>query len=302
LKSLVAEVAEDVAVEIVGAGFGDDVDDAAGSAAVLRVVVAKDELEFLAAFLRDGGTNAVDGVIDRVGAIDADHVRPGAVAIDVEAGVGSWTDGGGDVAGGLRVGEGEVNVAAAVDGEIVDAALIDGLRDFGLRSLDGSGFGGDGDALLYAAELEARVESGVFTDGERDRGGLEGSEVATTIDRQLVGAGNEADETGAAGVVRDGSALGSAGLAGESDFCATYGEALGIHDSPGKSGGVDLGWRAGRPSERQQSDDNDKKCHPTDCECKHTLLALHTSSLFVELPKLPAPLSGGGRGPAQTWC
>src|SRR5262249_40448965 len=144
------------------AGFGDNVDDAAGGAAVLRVVVAEDELKFLHAFLRDRGANAVDGVVDGVGAINTDHVAACTRAADAEAGVGSGTDGGRDVAGGLRVSESEVYIVAAVDGEIVDATLLDGLRDFSLGRLDGGSFGRHRDSLLHAAEFEMRVEQSVF--------------------------------------------------------------------------------------------------------------------------------------------
>jgi len=41
-------------VERIAAALGHDVDDAAGGASILGIVVAKDKLEFLNAFLRDG--------------------------------------------------------------------------------------------------------------------------------------------------------------------------------------------------------------------------------------------------------
>src|SRR4029077_9198200 len=91
LKGLIAEIAEEVAVNFVGAAFGDDVNDAARGAAIFRVVIAEDELEFLDGFLRNGRADAVDGIVNRVGAIDADHVGAGARAVDVEAAVGSRT-------------------------------------------------------------------------------------------------------------------------------------------------------------------------------------------------------------------
>src|SRR5205814_3410710 len=63
LKRLVAEITERVAVKLVAAALGDDVDHAAGGPAVFRVVVAQNELEFLHAFLGNRRAYAVDGVV-----------------------------------------------------------------------------------------------------------------------------------------------------------------------------------------------------------------------------------------------
>src|SRR5713226_9374873 len=155
-------------MDIVGAALGDDVDDATGGAPVFRVVVAQNELKFLHRFLGNSGADAVDGIVDGVGAIDADHVGAGARAVDVEAAIGSGADGGGDVASGLLVDEREIDVAASVNGEVLDAALLDGLGDFCLGSFDGGGFGGDGYRLDYALEIEAGINGGVLSDGHDD--------------------------------------------------------------------------------------------------------------------------------------
>ncbi len=51
LKVLVSQVAEDVAVQIVAAALGHDVDDATHGTAELRVVIAQDDLKLLHIFL-----------------------------------------------------------------------------------------------------------------------------------------------------------------------------------------------------------------------------------------------------------
>ena len=116
--------AEDVAVELIRAASGHDIDDAAGGAAELGHVVADDELELLHRFLRDGGANTVHRVIPGVGAVHRDLVRAGALAAEVDAAGGGRADRRRAVALRLRGREGEIDVVAAVDGQVVDAPLI----------------------------------------------------------------------------------------------------------------------------------------------------------------------------------
>src|SRR5262249_41428233 len=214
-----------------------------GSPTVFRIVVAEDELKLLHAFLRNGGANTVDGVVDSVGAIYADHVGTGASAVDVEAGIRCGANGGRDVASGLRIGEREIDVVAAVDGEIVDAALLDGLRDFGLGGLDRSGFGGHGDCLLDAPELHGGIEFGVFADGECDGRGFEVGEVAGAVDFELVNAGRDTDEAVIARVIGNCGALGAGGFAGECELGAVNGKPLRVHYGARKRGRIDLRGR-----------------------------------------------------------
>jgi len=94
LERLVAEVAEDVPVEIVGAALGNDVLTTPPVARPYSAcVIAEDHLEFLDGFLGNGGADAVDGVVDGVGAVDADHVGASARAADAKAAVGGGADG-----------------------------------------------------------------------------------------------------------------------------------------------------------------------------------------------------------------
>ncbi len=159
LKGLVAEVPEGVAVKFVGATLADDVDDTAAGAAVLRVVVAQNELKLLYALLREGRANGVDGVVDGIRAINTDRgSTAGARTADTQAAVRSGADGRGHVAGGLRICKREIDIAAAVDREIVDAALLDGLRDVGFGRFNGSGFRRHSHRLLNALKLQTRIK------------------------------------------------------------------------------------------------------------------------------------------------
>src|SRR5262249_46858493 len=144
LKRFVAPINERIAVQFVAATLGDDIDDAAGGPAVLRVVIAHHHLEFLHCFLRNGGANSVDRVVHGVGAVHADHVGAGAGAADVETAIGGGADGGRNVARGARVGKREILVVAAVDGQVVDLTLVYGVGYFGLGGFDQCGFRNNG--------------------------------------------------------------------------------------------------------------------------------------------------------------
>jgi hypothetical protein len=139
-------------VEVVRSGAGDDVDHAAGGASVFGGVAVGDDLEFLHRFLRDGGAHAVGGIVGGVGAIDVDQVGTGALAAHVEAGSGRGAGVGSVVADDLRIGEREVDVIAAVDGQIVDAALADGVGGGTARSFHQLGLRADFDDFLAACD------------------------------------------------------------------------------------------------------------------------------------------------------
>ena len=126
-----AEEAEGVAVELVRAGFRDDVDDATESVAEFgRVRVAVD-LKFLGRFLADGRTDATAGIVEVLQAIDEEAIATTVRAAEREARVGSldraigrivYEEGSFDDAGGE---ESEVEIVAAIDRKIIDAHLLD---------------------------------------------------------------------------------------------------------------------------------------------------------------------------------
>ena len=215
LDVAVAQEAEGAGVGLICAGFGDDIDDASGGAAVLGVEAVGDDLELLHGVLADGGAGAAGDVVAGVGAVDVDGVGAGAGSAEIEAGGRDGSDGGRGVAGDLRVGEGEVDVVAAVGGEVGDAELVDGGGLRGALGLDDVGAGGDGDGLV-AADGEDEGELGLLAGGEDDvlldelgegeRGGGDG-----------VGAGRQEEELVVALPVGGGGAGEALGGVGDGD-------------------------------------------------------------------------------------
>ena len=123
-----------------------------GGAAIFGGVTVGDDLEFLHRLLRDGGAHAVDGIVGGVGAIDVDQVGTGALAAHVEAGSGRGAGVGRVIAEDLRIRQREIDVVAAVDRQIVDAALADGVGGRAARSFDQLGLGADFDDFLAARD------------------------------------------------------------------------------------------------------------------------------------------------------
>src|ERR1017187_2578678 len=154
LEIAITQISIDVAVKVVGSGAGDDVDYAARGAAVFGGVVVGDDLEFLHGFLRDGGAHAVGGVVGGVGAVDIDQIGTGALAAHVEAGSGRGAKLGSAVALHLRIGQRELDVVAAVDGQIIDAAFADGVGGGTARSFHDIGLGADLDDFLASGDAE----------------------------------------------------------------------------------------------------------------------------------------------------
>src|SRR5205085_3887612 len=132
LYRLVADEAEDVATHLVGARLGDDVDDAAGRAAELGREGVGDDLELLHRLLRHGRARGVDGVVGVVGTVHLHEIRAAALAAEVQTGGRRGADGAAVVARDGRGCQGEVDVVALVDGQVVDAHLVNGVRDVGL--------------------------------------------------------------------------------------------------------------------------------------------------------------------------
>ena len=83
---------------LVAAALGDDVDDAARSSSVFRVIGAQNQLKFLHGFLRYRSSNAVDRVVHGVRAIHAHFVGTGALAAYVESAGRCRANGGRNVA------------------------------------------------------------------------------------------------------------------------------------------------------------------------------------------------------------
>ncbi len=219
-------------MKFIAAAFGDNIDHAAGGAAVFRVVVAQNELKLLHAFLRNRRANAVDGVVPGVRAVHADHVPACACTPDAQAAVGRRTDGGRDVARGLGVGKREIDVVAPIDRQVVDAALLDGIGDFRLGRLDGRCFRGNGHGLLHAFKFQAWIKGGAL---------------AYCV---------------AAVIVRDRRPRPARGGIRQCHLCAFDAEILRIKDRPGKSRRVDLRRDGRGAAEYQQNEQNSHEDGP----------------------------------------
>src|ERR1700694_978312 len=152
LEIAIAEVSVDVAVEVVRSGAGDDVDHAARGASVFGGITVGDDLEFLHRFLGDGGADSVDSIVGGVGAIDVDQVGTAPLAADVEAGSGRGSGVGRVIAEDLRIGQREIDVVAAVNRQIVDAALADGVSGGTARGFNQFGLGADFDDFFAARD------------------------------------------------------------------------------------------------------------------------------------------------------
>ncbi len=127
LKIPIAQIAVNVAMKIIRSGASDDVHHTARCSAVFRRVTVGDDLEFLHCLLRNRGANPVGRVVGGVGAIHVDQVGAGPLPAHVQSGSGCRSNAGSVVAQDLGVGEGEVDVVASVDGQIIDTALVNGV-------------------------------------------------------------------------------------------------------------------------------------------------------------------------------
>ena len=206
LEVSIAKKAEDIAVKAIGTGAGDDVDDAAGGAAVFRGVVVGDDLKFLHVLLGNSGADAVDGVVGGVGAVDIHQIRTRTLAAHVEAGGGCSAEAGSVVTDDLGIGEREVDVVAAIDGKIVDAALADGVGGGAARGLDEIGLRIYFDDFAASSNFERYGKFDRAADGDDDVGVFNFGE-AWSFDSDGIGAGRQLANAVAAFAVAGGGAL-----------------------------------------------------------------------------------------------
>ena len=88
IERLITEIAEEPAVQLIGAGAGNDVDDTAGGAAKLGGIVAAVDLEFLDRVLADILADAAGGIV-HLAAIHRDGVATAVGTIEGETAMGS---------------------------------------------------------------------------------------------------------------------------------------------------------------------------------------------------------------------
>ena len=154
LEVSIAQVAEHRAVHFVCAGAGNDVHYTARSPAILSRVAVGLDLELLHSFLRNRGTDAVGGIVYCVRAVHVHQVGARPLSAHVQSGSGSSSDRRSVVASQARVGESKVNVVAAIDRKIVDAALFDGIGGRTALRLNLFGSGTHRDGFLGAGNSQ----------------------------------------------------------------------------------------------------------------------------------------------------
>lgn len=210
VQAFVAEEFKERAVELVGAGFLIDEDDAAVGASVFGGVGVGFDAKLL-----DGVNDGEVGDLSGFGLKDADAVvevfaDAGARSIDAgEGGSGREVDAG-------REGD-QGNEVASVDGEIDDALLIELERHSAAGLGERGDVGGDVKGLGDVAQGEGEIEGEAIRGAEGESGAGEGRE-AGMGDGEGVGSGGEGDEVEAA--------IGGGGL-GEGDIEGGMGEADG---------------------------------------------------------------------------
>src|SRR6185437_3554568 len=156
---------EHAALDLIGARLGDDVDDAAGGAAVFGWGAGRHDLELLYRFERDVDGRALpahllaEEAVVVVAAIEADVVEHAALAgkVDLVA-VGSLADA--DAGG-----QGEqVLELAPEDRRRLDRLLVERGGGRGARRFDGGRLRRDSDRFGHAGYLHARRQADRFTD------------------------------------------------------------------------------------------------------------------------------------------
>src|SRR5277367_353326 len=173
----IAFVIEKRAVIFVGAGFGDDVDDAAARAAGFGGEAGGGDLKFLNGVLGKIGEGAADDFVVVVAAAD------GAVGTDFEGiGFGGIEIGGGAIAGDQIS---EFEKVPAVQRDIFDGAGSDLALDHRLSEFDGIRSASDGDGRADGGDFEFGVDGGgaaglqqnIFEFADSEAGGFDGDAV-----------------------------------------------------------------------------------------------------------------------------
>ena len=231
IEDVVADELPDGAVKVVGAGFGEHVDDAAGDDTKLCAVDVGLNLELLHGV--DDGEEAVDGAAE-VGVDDAVHVVESFAVLlteegDLEeCGTGDGADScvGGADTGTLRGGDGidagrrneQRGEVAAVERELLDLLGLDDAAKIGGGVLEHDSFllGGDFDGLGDLAYGEGLVFGEGLVDEEDEALKLDGAE-AGFGDGEVVRAGSDVEEVVVAGSVGGGAAGDAGVLIGEGD-------------------------------------------------------------------------------------
>ncbi len=213
VEDIVAEELVGAAVELVGAGAGNDVDDTAcGTAGFGGVAVGLDG-DFLDAFDVGLDTDGADDALVIVDAVDDVVVEGIVLTVDGEAAGGAPIVGAaaaGEAVTWTLVGSGneldELDEVTAVEGEILDLLCGDGGADGGAVGLEERCLGFDGDGFRFTTGLETDVGAGAVTGFDGEVGGGRGFE-ACDLDGDGVAADGKEGELVFAAAVGGGGTL-----------------------------------------------------------------------------------------------
>ena len=230
----VAVEVEEGAVEVVGAGAGDGVEDATGGAAVFGGVVVRHDGEFADGFDAqvgaEDGAGGVVGVVVEGDAVEAVVVFRGAGAGDGELDAVAGADAAVAAHGGDAWLEGgELGPIATVEGEFADGEAFDGAVVGGRGEIDGADggvdFDGFGDIADGESEIDgdfgADVEDDVLAETAGEAGGFEGG---------FVGAGLEVGGAVGTGFIAQEGPCDAGVDVAEGDFRGGDDGALGVTD------------------------------------------------------------------------
>ena len=170
LNALVPNKAKYIATQVVGSTFRYDVHDTARCAAEFRKVRIRRDLIFLYCFLRNGAPGGIDRVVGEIRAVDLHERRTSALASDVQAGCRGRSDRPPVVAADSRDRQCETSRASFVDGQVLNAGLIDSgryLRSSRLNELDR--FPGHIHDRILRPDLHRDSKLSCLTDRKADR-------------------------------------------------------------------------------------------------------------------------------------
>ena len=255
----VADEVKTAAVILVGAGFGDDADDAGAVAAIFSGVVAGEDAELL-----DGvGIGIEDDVIAHEVVIDAaveeEGDGVGAAAADVE------------VAGAAIVGviladagleKSEVEDVATVQGHVDDGAAGDGRADGGIDGFDVGADASDLDGFGFCADGEAKIHARFLVD-------LEGACFCDELGETVMLGGDDVGADGERGDAIVAFAVGLSfvndlsGRAGNRDVSLGDGGALRVGDPAenGSGGGLGPGGGLEKRDRKNEKQHNTQRTH-----------------------------------------
>lgn len=152
---------EGAAVQLVAPALGDDVDGAGGAQPGGGIRGRDRDLELLDAVLRDVDGGGADVLVDGIHTVDRDpRLAPVAAAYrDPRVAALGRIEGAPllDLHAGLELGQ--LQVVAAVEGQLVDLAKADHAADRGLGGVDGNGLGGHLHALAASLHFHHCVHA-----------------------------------------------------------------------------------------------------------------------------------------------